>query len=78
MHIIINSLRKYDVEKQDFMERPCDSRAGYKHHLTKDYLKHLQRSVMEMCQRENLHQIDLLTPAKIRITDKEYHAAQRG
>ena len=36
VHIVINSLRKYDVERQGFMERPCDSRAGYKHHLTKD------------------------------------------
>ena len=23
VHIVINSLRKYDVERQDFMERPC-------------------------------------------------------
>lgn len=31
-HIMINSVRKYDVEREDFMERPCDSRAGFKHH----------------------------------------------
>lgn len=54
VHIIINSLRKLDVERQTFMERPCDSRVGYKHHLTNDYLKHLQQSVMDMCHRENL------------------------
>ena len=35
VHIVINSLRKFDVERQDFMERPCDSLAGNKHHLTK-------------------------------------------
>ncbi len=28
VHIVINSLRKNDVERQDFMERDCDSRAG--------------------------------------------------
>jgi len=55
VHIVINSLRKYNVERQDFMERfpapapvrakrtstgcpaPCDSRAGYKRHVSKDY-----------------------------------------
>lgn len=78
VHIIINSLRKLDVEQQPFMERPCDSRAGYKHHLTNDYLKHLQQSVMDMCHRENLHQVDLLSPAKNKITQKEYWAARRG
>ena len=29
VHIIINSLRKHDVEKQSFMERDCDSKAGF-------------------------------------------------
>ena len=38
-HIIINSLRKSDVDPQPFTERPIDCKAGYKHHLTKDYLK---------------------------------------
>lgn len=78
VHIIINSLRKLDVEQQTFMDRPCDSRAGYKHHLTNDYLKHLQQSVMDMCHRENLYQVDLLSPSKNKITQKEYWAARRG
>lgn len=78
VHIIINSLRKLDVGQQDFMERPCDSRAGYKHHLTNDYLKHLQQSVMDMCHRENLYQVDLLSPSKNKINQKEYWAARRG
>lgn len=78
VHIVINSLRKFDVERQSFMERPCDSLAGYKHHLTKDYLIHLKQSVMDMCNREHLNQVDLLTPAEKKITDREYHAARRG
>lgn len=78
VHIVINSLRKYDVERQDFMERPCDSRAGYKHHLTRDYLKHLKRSLMEICQRENLYQVDLLSPAESRKTEREYWSERRG
>ena len=78
VHIVINSLRKYDVEQQGFMERPCDSRAGYKHHLTKDYLTYLKQDVMDLCSREQLHQVDLLSPAEKKITDREYHARRRG
>ncbi len=59
------------------VQRPCDSRAGFKHHLTKKHLAFLKQSVMDMCRRENLHQVDLLAPAKSRITDKEYRLAQR-
>lgn len=71
MHIVINSLRKYDVERQDFMKRPCDSLAGYKHHLTKNYLIYLKHDVMDMCRREQLHQVDLLSPAEKKVTDRE-------
>lgn len=96
VHIVINSLRKFNVEREPFMERstlslrsalnerppdvqrPCDSCAGYKHHLTKDYLIHLKQSVMDLCHREHLHQVDLLTPAERKITEREYHAKRRG
>ena len=60
------------------MERPCDSLAGNKHHLTKKYLIHLKQEVMDMCRRENLNQVDLLTPAERKITEKEYWANRRG
>ena len=78
VHIVINSLRKYDVERQDFMERPCDFRAGKKHHLTKKYLIHLKQSLMDLCNREHLHQVDLLTPAERKISEREYWADRRG
>ncbi len=78
VHIVINSLRKYDVERQGFMDRACDSRAGYKHHLSKDYLIHLKQSLMDLCHREHLHQVDLLAPAAKKVTDREYHAGRRG
>lgn len=60
------------------MERPIDCKAGYKHHLTKDYLKHLQQSLMNICLRENLNQVDLLSPSVNKITQQEYYAKQRG
>lgn len=78
VHIVINSLRKYDVEHQTFMERPCDARAGYKHHLTPAYLIYLKRSLMDICHREHLHQVDLLSPAEKKITDREYRAKHTG
>ena len=78
VHIIINSLRKLDVEKQSFMERDIDSRAGYKHNLTPRYLKYLQAQVMQICEREGLHQVDLLTPAKTKVTNAEYEARESG
>lgn len=77
-HIVINSVRKLDVPKQAFMERECDSRAGYKHHVTKDYFNYLLRDLMDMCIRENLHQIDLFQPAAKKITDREYKAKRHG
>ena len=78
VHILINSLRKLDVEKLPFMDRDIDSRAGYKHHLTKEYLQYLQEEVMKLCKREGLHQVDLLSPAGTRITEKEYRAKENG
>jgi hypothetical protein len=41
-------LRKLDVPQQPFMERPIDCKAGYKHHVTNEYLKHLQKSLMDL------------------------------
>ena len=67
VHIVINSLRKLDVLPQPFMERPIDCKAGYKHHLTKDYLKYLQKSLMDICMRENLNQVDLPDPIAVEI-----------
>lgn len=78
VHIVINSLRKYDVPQEPYMEFDCESKAGYKHHLSTAYLAHLKQDVMDMCQKEGLHQVDLLSPAERKITKKEYWAQRRG
>ena len=78
VHMVLNSIRMLDVERQPFMEREIDCKAGYKHHVTKEYFNYLLRDVMDMCQREGLHQVDLLSPAATKITDREYRAQQRG
>ena len=78
VHLVINSVRAVDVERQDFMERLCDSKAGNKHHLTNDYLKYLKQQVMTMCQKRQLYQVDLLNPALDKVTEQEYWAERRG
>lgn len=72
VHIILNSVRKLDIEETDFTERPCDSRAGFKHHVTDRLLENMKQYIMDMCQREHLHQVDLLSPAAENITEREY------
>ena len=78
VHMVLNSLRMLDVEEPRFAERTCDTKAGYKHHVSKNFFKNLLQDVMDLCQREGLHQVDLLAPAKQKISDREYRAAQRG
>ena len=78
VHIVINSLRKYDVPQEPYMKFDCESKAGYKHHLSTAYLTHLKQDIMDMCQKEGLHQVDLLSPAERKITEKEYWAQRRG
>ena len=78
VHIFLNSLRKIDVEASEWSERAIDSRAGYKHHVTKKYLQHLKQDVMNMCREKGLHQVDLLARAEQNISDREYYAVLRG
>ena len=59
------------------MERDSDSKAGYKHHMTDKYLRYLKQDLMDICEKEKLNQVDLLSPAKKKITEKEYWACQR-
>ena len=78
MHIVINSVRKYDSDTQPYMEFDRDSKAGYKHHLSDRYRIYLKQKVMDMCHSNGLSQVDLLTPAEKKISEKEYWAKRRG
>lgn len=78
VHIVINSIRKYDTEPQPYMEFDRDSKAGYKHHLSDRYRIYLKQKVMDMCTANGLNQVDLLTPAERKISEKEYWAKRRG
>ena len=79
VHIVINSVRKESVEHDDdYMTRKTDGLAGYKHRATKEFMSFLKQNVMTICQDEGLYQVDLLSPARIRITEREYWAKRRG
>lgn len=78
VHIVINSIRKYDTKPQPYMEFDRDSKAGYKHHLSDRYRIYLKQKVMDMCTANVLNQVDLLTPAERKISEKEYWAKRRG
>ena len=78
VHIVINSLRIEEVALLPYMDRPADTRAGCKHRCTDAAMEYLRAEVMQMCQRENLYQIDLLHGSKNRITEREYWAKKKG
>lgn len=77
-HIVINSVRAKDTMPIPDQERKVDNIAGFKHRASDQFMRNFKSSVMEMCQRENLYQVDLLSPARVRITDREYWAQRRG
>ena len=77
-HIVINSVRKTAVERQSYMDKPHEEAAGYKHRSTDKFMSTFKKTVMDRCQQEGLHQIDLLAPAERKITQKEYMAQKHG
>ena len=77
-HLMMNSVRKYDIGPESYGERDIDHKAGYKLHLTDDYLRYMKQELMKICEREGLYQVDLLSPTKNRITDREYRVHQHG
>ena len=77
-HIVINSVRKYDAPREDYMTQPGDHKAGRKHRSTNKFLEHFKKEVMEMCEREGFHQIDLLSPAPEKVTEAEFRIRARG
>ena len=78
VHIVINSLRIYEVPLLPYMDRPADTREGCKHRCTNAAMEYFKSEVMEMCHREGLYQIDLLNGSKNRVTDREYWVQKKG
>ena len=78
IHIVIGSLRVRTVERQPFMDKPCDWEAGKKHRCTSAMLRHLRVAVMEMCEQADLNQINLLEAQGDHVSEREYWAQRRG
>lgn len=76
-HIVFCSVRVKDEPKREHMTHPSEWTAGYKHHVSREHLGAIKQAVMDMCRERNLHQVDLLGPAKERITEREYWAQRR-
>ena len=78
VHIVINSVKKYSVPKQDWMEKKCEYTEGMKFRASLAMMNAAKNYVMEMCTREKLYQTDLLSPASEKISDREYRRAKEG
>ena len=71
-------MRVRTVERQTFMDKPCDWEAGKKHRCTSAMLRHLRVAVMEMCEQADLNQINLLEAQGDHVSEREYWAQRRG
>lgn len=76
-HIVINSLRAQDTEKLLYKMRRCDTKAGYKHNSTREFLTFAQNGIVKMCLQHGLHQVDF-GKSKKRITNQEYRVGRKG
>ena len=76
-HIVFCSVRIKDEPIREWMTHRSEWEAGGKHHATLECHAELKQAVMDMCRKRNLHQVDLLSPAKERVTEREYWAQRR-
>ena len=54
-----------------YMDKPHEETAGYKHQSTDKFMNTFKKTVMDRCQQEGLHQIDLLAPAERKRTEHQ-------
>ena len=59
-----NGIDVYKRQLLPYMDRPADTREGCKHRCTNAAMEYFKSEVMEMCHREGLYQIDLLSGSK--------------
>ena len=76
-HIVFCSVRSTDEPVRSWMTHESEWRAGGKHHATNRCHEELKRAVMDMCRARGLNQVDLLSPARERVSDREYWAQRR-
>ena len=77
-HIVFCSVRSYDEPVREWMTHGSEWRAGGKHHATNKCHAELKQAVMDMCRTRNLHQVDLLSPPRERVSDRKYWVVRRA
>lgn len=74
VHIVINSVRKYEGKKERWQDKPCEYRQGCKHKSTGKFMHAAKRWVMRECMLKGYNQVDLLA----RSDGNNYWVEKRG
>ena len=74
VHIVINSVRKYEGKKERWQDKPCEYRHGCKHKSTGKFMHAAKRWVMRECMLKGYNQVDLLA----RSDGNNYWVEKRG
>ena len=74
VHIVINSVRKYEGNKERWQDKPCEYRQGCKHKSTGKFMHAAKRWVMRECMVKRYNQVNLLT----RSDGNNYWVEKRG
>lgn len=60
VHIVINSIRKYEGKKERWQDKPCEYRQGCKHKSTGKFMRAAKCWVMRECMLKGYNQVNLL------------------
>lgn len=74
VHIVINSVRKFEGKKERWQDKPCEYRQGCKHKSTGKFMHSAKRWVMRECMLKGYNQVDLLA----RSDGNNYWVEKRG
>ncbi len=74
VHIVINSVRKYEGKKERWQDKPCEYRQGCKHKSTGKFMHAARRWVMRECMIKGYNQVDLMA----RSDGNNYWVEKRG
>lgn len=74
VHIVINSVRKYEGNKERWQDKPCEYRQGCKHKSTGKFMHAAKRWVMRECMVKGYNQVNLLA----RSDGNNYWVEKRG
>ena len=74
VHIVINSVRKYEGNKERWQDKPCEYRQGCKHKSTGKFMHAAKRWVMRECMVKGYNQVNLLARSDV----NNYWVEKRG